>query len=205
MYCAVYLCGLILRLSSDLHLNILGSENLTKRGVAAELEPSMVDTSEPRRVLLDLVASRLKEVTSLSVVYSQALASRLGINVTDLECLCLAGRGRGMTAGAIAAATGLTTGATTTVIDRLERAGFAQRVADKSDRRKVVVVATSTIRRRSKGLGAPMQGIVDDVLSRYDDDQIKFLDQALTELCDAAKRVINSSRQTKRSPRKGSH
>jgi DNA-binding MarR family transcriptional regulator len=164
----------------------------------------MPKMSELRRALLDAIGSRLKEVTSLSAIYSQAMASRLGINMTDLECLCLAARERGITAGAIAEATGLTTGATTTAIDRLERAGFAQRVADKSDRRKVIVVATSAIKRRSEDLGTPMQEIVDGVVSQYDDDQIKFLDQALTELCEAAKRVINSARQAKRSSRKGS-
>lgn len=164
----------------------------------------MPKTREPRRALLDAIGSRLKEVTSLSILYSQAAAARLGINITDLECLCLAARERGITAGRIAAATGLTTGATTTAIDRLERAGYVKRVADRSDRRKVIVVATSAMERRSKDLGAPMQEIVDSVLSQYDDGQIKFLDQSLMELCDAAKRVIKSGWQGKRSSRKRS-
>jgi DNA-binding MarR family transcriptional regulator len=44
-----------------------------------------------------------------------------------------------MTAGALKQATGLTTGAITGILDRLEKAGFVQRVRDASDRRKVFV------------------------------------------------------------------
>jgi DNA-binding MarR family transcriptional regulator len=164
----------------------------------------MPRTNEDRQALLDAVALGMKEVTGLSVLYSQAMASQLGINSTDLECLGLVTFGPGATAGALAEQTGLTTGSITTVIDRLERAGFVQRKRDDADRRKVVVVATSAMKRRGEAPGAPMRKVVNDVLSRYEDKQLRFLIQVLGELCEAAKQVVASAREKQHHPRKTS-
>ena len=67
------------------------------------------------------------------------VAAAVGLNPTDLGCLCLLLLHGPSPAGRLAELTGLTTGAVTGVIDRLELAGFAQRVPDASDRRKVIV------------------------------------------------------------------
>jgi DNA-binding MarR family transcriptional regulator len=148
-------------------------------------------TRDDRRVLLDAVSMRMREVTGLSVLYSQAMALRLGINSSDLECLDLVSLGSSdVTAGALAKSTGLTSGAITGVIDRLERAGFVKRLRNGADRRKVTVVASPTMRRQSPPLGAPMRKAIAGVLTRYSDDQLEFLHQALGELCEAAKAVI---------------
>jgi DNA-binding MarR family transcriptional regulator len=66
-------------------------------------------------------------------------AEAVGLNPSDLGCLCLLLLHGPSPAGRLARLTGLTTGAITGVIDRLERAGFAQRVLDPGDRRKVIV------------------------------------------------------------------
>ena len=62
--------------------------------------------------------------------FDQAVADHIGINRTDGRCIDLIDQAGGMTAGELAKAAGLTTGAVTAVIDRLEKAGVAQRVAD---------------------------------------------------------------------------
>ena len=73
-----------------------------------------------------------------------ASAERIGINVTDLNCLnILALRGQ-LTAGELARATGLTTASITGVLDRLEEAGFVRRERDAHDRRRVVVHLDAT-------------------------------------------------------------
>src|SRR5919108_5247150 len=68
--------------------------------------------------------------------WDQAMSDQFGINRTDARCIDLIDQAGGMTAGELARAAGLTTGAVTAVIDRLERAGVARRVADPSDRRR---------------------------------------------------------------------
>ena len=74
-----------------------------------------------------------------SVATHEAVADRLGINPTDLRCLGLAVSEPGLTPTRLAELAGLTTGAITGVVDRLERAGFVRREADPEDRRRLRV------------------------------------------------------------------
>ncbi len=83
-----------------------------------------------------LVLQQLGEAAGL---YEQVIADRLGLNRTDVIVLSLLGLRGAQTAGQLAEATGLTTGAVTGVIDRLERAGYARRTPDPDDRRRVNV------------------------------------------------------------------
>jgi len=74
-----------------------------------------------------------------AIVFHQTVADRLGLNPTDHKCLDLLHRAEDATAGDLADWTGLTTGAVTGVIDRLEHRGFVRREAHPTDRRKVVI------------------------------------------------------------------
>src|SRR4028118_2100776 len=73
------------------------------------------------------------------VLFNQAVADRLGMNPTDLQCLNILSETGPVAAGQLAQETGLTTGAVTGVIDRLERAGYAWRERDPKDKRRVIV------------------------------------------------------------------
>jgi DNA-binding MarR family transcriptional regulator len=81
-----------------------------------------------------------REGSTLAVLRHARIAEQMGLSATDHKALDLASRAEGpLTAGRIAQLTGLSTGAVTGVIDRLERAGFVRRVRDTQDRRKVLV------------------------------------------------------------------
>lgn len=80
-----------------------------------------------------------RRVSRASLLFRDAVAAAAGLNVTDAECIDFLLEAGEATAGQLAAATGLTTGAMTTAIDRLERAGFVQRAQDRRDRRRVIV------------------------------------------------------------------
>jgi len=77
--------------------------------------------------------------SSLTVLFSQAVAERLGVHSTDIETMDLLHIYGPMTAGQLAEHAGLTSGATTRLIDRLERAGFVRRRQDPDDRRRVII------------------------------------------------------------------
>lgn len=81
----------------------------------------------------------LRRLLALGLVFHEALAVRLGINATDLKCLELAAGEESVTPSRLAELAGLTSGAITGVLDRLERAGIVSRQADPDDRRRVVV------------------------------------------------------------------
>ena len=89
-------------------------------------------------------------------ILDQAVADHLGINRTDMRCLDIIERCGRVAAGRLASESGLSTGAVTTVIDRLERAELAQRVADPADRRRVLVELTEQARAETAELYAPL-------------------------------------------------
>jgi DNA-binding MarR family transcriptional regulator len=75
-----------------------------------------------------------------AVLYHEAIADRFGVNPTDLKCLELLAGESAMSPSRLAELSGLTTGAVTGVLDRLERAGIVQRSPDPGDRRRVTVL-----------------------------------------------------------------
>lgn len=81
----------------------------------------------------------IRKFTRTSLMLQHTIAQKVGLNATDAECLDFLMEMGPSSAGALAKATRLTTGAVTTMIDRLERGGFVKRSADPNDRRKVIV------------------------------------------------------------------
>jgi DNA-binding MarR family transcriptional regulator len=92
-----------------------------------------------RAALTAALEVEFRELSSATIMFHQAVADRLGMNVTDHKCAGILAQAGRLTAGELAERTGLTTGAITGVIDRLERAGFARRIRDPHDRRRVIV------------------------------------------------------------------
>src|SRR5919204_2887443 len=88
--------------------------------------------------------------------FDHAVAERLGLNRTDVHVLTLLNDAGSLTAGDIAQATSLTTGAVTAVIDRLEKSGYAYRERDPGDRRRVVVRLAQERRRQIATVFQPM-------------------------------------------------
>ena len=122
-----------------------------------------------RDELTDAVLLALRESSGLGVLHSQAMAERLGVSSTDLECLDIIAMRGPITAGELARASGLTTGAITGLVDRLERAGLARREPDAADRRKVLLRVTPAVEKRGAGLAKPMRDAMTELLSNYDD------------------------------------
>jgi len=94
----------------------------------------------------------MKELRALSTVQDrldQYAMHRFGINRTDLRALDLIGQAGVISPTTLAAALGMSTGATSTVLDRLEAAGYASREPDPGHRRRTLVRQT----RRAEELG----------------------------------------------------
>jgi DNA-binding MarR family transcriptional regulator len=89
--------------------------------------------------LVARLIEEMRETSTVTILFHQAIADRLGMNVTDHKCAGILAKSGPITAGELARITGLTTGAITGVIDRLESAGFVRRARDSSDRRRVII------------------------------------------------------------------
>ncbi len=145
-----------------------------------------MSTRMSRQDVFQAVNAAMREVSGLGVMYSQAVAARLGVNSTDLECLDYIVTRGPITAGSLAQVTGLTTGAITGIIDRLERAGFATREADPADRRKVLVRALPAVAKRAGPLFEPMGRAAAAALSSYSNEELALLLRFLSDCRDAA-------------------
>jgi DNA-binding MarR family transcriptional regulator len=99
--------------------------------------------TEKRRVFAELI-DEIRRSQSATDRFDSAVADALGLNRTDMRCVDSLERAGPLTAGQLAEITGLTSGAMTTALDRLERAGFVRRVRDERDRRRVLVELTDT-------------------------------------------------------------
>jgi DNA-binding MarR family transcriptional regulator len=122
---------------------------------------------EANAELVRRVGDAVRRLGAQSVIVSQTVAAQFGLNTTDLECLDLIQLEGQVSAGELATATGLTSGAVTALIDRMERAGYVERVDDLADRRRVLV----RIRKGSIGeiekVYAPMQKRMFGLWSQY--------------------------------------
>jgi DNA-binding MarR family transcriptional regulator len=112
--------------------------------------------------------------------FDNLAAQRLGVNLTDLDCLSVIQRRGGLTAGELAVAAGLTSGAITGVIDRLERAGYAARARDPQDRRKISVGVTPAFFAAADRIWGPVKEDWDALLaSRFTAQQLDLVTEVL--------------------------
>lgn len=118
----------------------------------------------------------LRRAGAVMQLLGAAAADRIGINVTDLNCLNILALSGQMTAGDLARATGLTTASITGVLDRLEEAGFVRRERDPHDRRRVVIRLDAT-----RGLHdvapvfSPVIRAWRDAAAKYTDEQLVLI------------------------------
>lgn len=118
----------------------------------------------------------LRRASSVIQLLGAASAERIGINITDLNCLNILWLSGNMTAGDLARATGLTTASITGVLDRLEDSGFVHRERDAKDRRRVIVRADPDRGARDVGpVFAPVVAAWRVVAARYTDDQLALI------------------------------
>jgi DNA-binding MarR family transcriptional regulator len=118
----------------------------------------------------------VRRAGSVMQLLGAASAERIGINVTDLNCLNILALGGHVTAGELAKATGLTTASITGVLDRLEEAGFVHRERDPHDRRRVIVRMDAARGRRDVApVFAPVVAAWRAVAAGYSDDELRLI------------------------------
>src|SRR5580704_17201217 len=128
-----------------------------------------------KREIFEELLGEVRRSQNATDRFDQAVGEALGLNRTDMRCLDLIHREGSVSAGALAEATGLTTGAITTVLDRLERAGYARRVRDTSDRRRVLVELAPDLADASPSFYAPHIAHSERLYQRYNREQLELL------------------------------
>lgn len=131
--------------------------------------------SDSRDVLAQQLQFLGQMVNTEIAFFHQVTATKNGLSITENKTISILMQEGSMTAGELAERLSLTTGAVTSVVDRLEKKGFARRVSDPSDRRKVIVEMNQ---KKLKILGKPYESVskaFHKLVSTYSIDELKFL------------------------------
>jgi DNA-binding MarR family transcriptional regulator len=151
----------------------------------------------------ELVASVIHEgrrMSTRTVVFHAAIAERLGLNPSDHKCADLIWNETGpITAGHLAELTGLSTGAITGVVDRLERAGFVSRVPDAADRRRVVIQCCAGAP-DMRHLFIPMMQGVASLCEGYSDKELALIVGFMQKMGGVTEAQIQHLRETAGEP-----
>lgn len=128
---------------------------------------------------IDSVVRSLRRVNLQGSLFGQTVAIRFGLSESDIETLETLIDTGASTAGRLADLTGLTSGAVTRVIDRLEQSGYVRRVPDPDDRRKVIVeVVPEKVAAIRSTLDRVATASADEV-GRYTDAQLALITEFL--------------------------
>jgi DNA-binding MarR family transcriptional regulator len=117
----------------------------------------------------------IRKFTRSSLMTQHLIAQKANLHVTDAECIDYLTEMGPSTAGVLAKATRLTTGAVTNLIDRLEKAGMVRRSADPKDRRKVVVSVVRPKRNVMSASYGNLAASVQEMLGRYNGKELELL------------------------------
>jgi DNA-binding MarR family transcriptional regulator len=136
---------------------------------------SAVSRPKARAALLQELEEAMRRSSAQGVLFGQTVASVAGISGSDLECLDFLNLEGRVTAGRLAEVTGLTTGAITGVVDRLEKAGLVRRERDEADRRKVFIATVPENVARIGRFYVPMQQAMHKLWSTYSEAELQLL------------------------------
>src|SRR5918997_1659325 len=133
--------------------------------------------SENREKLLRELEAENRRSTTGAVLLLQAVTQRSGMNLTDLQCINILTSTGPITAGQLAETMGLTTGAVTGVINRMERMGYARREKDPNDGRRVVIrpVPEELERVGADVFGSHERRALDALVSDYDERDLAVI------------------------------
>ena len=145
--------------------------------------------------LIERVSLQVRRVGAQSVLMSHAVAERFGLHTTDLECLDLIYLRGKASAGELAEATGLTSGAVTALIDRLERAGYVIRELDPSDRRRRYVRIREEAIRPIEAVYEPMQETMFKLWSSFSARDLLVIEDFLSRSADASVACVERLRR----------
>jgi DNA-binding MarR family transcriptional regulator len=139
-----------------------------------------------REELIHAIIAKRREMATETIMFHQAVADEIGLHITDHKCLDLIRQYGAMPAGRLADLTGLTTGAVTGIIDRLEKAGYAKRVNDPKDRRRTIIEPTKNkkLEKKIEAIFMPSHENMHKLLSSYSESELAFLLDVLTKSID---------------------
>jgi DNA-binding MarR family transcriptional regulator len=153
----------------------------------------------PRQRLTEEVGDLVRGLAAVNERLGQAFAARHGLHPTDLAALLAImraeGAGQPITAGELMGVLGLTSGAVTGVIDRLERVGHIRRRRDDRDRRKVHLHYGDEGMRIAGAFFGPVGAMSDQVMDEFDDAELATVHRFLTRMTAVTVQALDATQR----------
>src|SRR5260221_5433019 len=130
------------------------------------------------------VVRALRRVNVQGSIFGQTIAIRLGLSESDVDALELLIDTGASTAGRLAEVMGMTTGAVTRVIDRLEQSGYVRREADPGDRRRVLIQVVPERVATIESLLDSLEQAAAIEVERYSPEQLALINEFLSRMAD---------------------
>jgi DNA-binding MarR family transcriptional regulator len=128
-----------------------------------------------RQDLVDELAREMPGYISASVRYQMAIADQLDMPLADIHAIGALREFEPIGAKRLAELMGMTSGAVTRLVDRLEQSGYVRRSPDPTDRRRVVLRVVGERVAEIERFYAPMGLRWQRQMAQYTDDQLRFL------------------------------
>lgn len=150
-----------------------------------------------KKELIEELSQSMQRSGTLTVLHTNAVADKIGISATEFESMDVISHNQPISAGHLANRCGLTTGAITGIVDRLERAGMVKRVSDPEDRRRVLLepVENKEKSRRVRELYQPMSRAFEEIVEECTPEQIQFLVNIHNKMSDRVEKIIAELRE----------
>jgi DNA-binding MarR family transcriptional regulator len=140
-----------------------------------------------RETTVDAVLRKLRRVNLEGSLFGQRVAIRFGLNESDIEALEALIDTGASTAGALGELMGLTSGAITRLIDRLEQSGYVRRVADPADRRRVIIEVVPDKVAAVKQLLDTIRDRESAELGTFSESELRTINDFLSRMADVAR------------------
>jgi DNA-binding MarR family transcriptional regulator len=158
----------------------------------------------PKNDLVGDLIGEFRMSGNLDRAFDKLAAEQLGVNETDLHCLNIVENGGGLSAGELAILSGLTSGAVTGVVDRLEKAGYVRRAGDPADRRRVRVEVTPAFYARAEHIWGPLAADWQATLARrFTTTELRRIINFLRVTNDLSRRHLHRLTETRSAPPAG--
>jgi DNA-binding MarR family transcriptional regulator len=138
-----------------------------------------------RKALAETFDVQVRRMGATNAMFVHAVAARLALNPTDYECLDVLDWTGPITAGQLANQLGLTTGAVSGLLDRLQRSGWVERSPDPNDKRKVIVTLLRTRFAEVAPLYEGTAKAIEGIAASLTVEQLQLLNTALETMNDA--------------------
>ncbi len=124
-----------------------------------------------------------RDLSTAIITFHEAVSRRLGMTAAERKTLGILGEMGVATPGQLATATGLTTGAITGIVDRLEKAGYARRAPNPDDRRSLLIHALQQdkVRAMLTPIFGSLSAAMADLSARYTPEQLELIHTYLAE------------------------